>query len=136
MSGSGSGINWLGGPASGGDLNTPKKIDPKWVGPIVVLVVAIVFTIIGDRAAFVREPDSWVGFFGGSVVGGVYLYIEDRLASIVIAFLVFLAFFGCLFLAGFQVIERTILEPIAIKRMLETKKRQKEIINKYGDKSL
>lgn len=114
----------------------PKKIDPRVVAILVAILIVGTMTMLGDRVAFVREPRNTVEWLLALPTGIFFQIIGERFyANLATAVLwTSLVLVGGVFLYGFVV--RRVIEPMVIRNMIETKRREKELLNRYGDDTL
>lgn len=130
----------FGNSAAGG----PKKIDPRVAGIIAVGAISAAATLVGDRVTFVTAPRNILEklvsipqiLFAKLFATMGYDAQSVRVFSDISAGLFWVV--GLLFL-GFYLYNLAVkrfIEPMVIKNMIETKRREKELINKYGDDTL
>ena len=60
-----------------------------------------------------------------------YLYLNDRMQADILAGAVYLAILGCVLIFACRFIIHRIVEPAAIKKMVETKRREQNHINRF-----
>jgi len=121
------------GPA---DNMVPKKFDPRVAAIIIAMSIVGAMTIVGDRIAFVREPRNIVETVVALPTSIFYGFFQDRFYSNLSAAMFWTAF---VLVAGgtlYHLIVRKVIEPMVIKNMIETKRREKELLNKYGDDTI
>lgn len=114
----------------------PKKFDPRVAAIIIAMSIVGAMTIVGDRIAFVREPRNIFETVVALPTSIFYGIFGDRFYSNLSASMFWTAF---VLIAGgtlYHVIVRKIIEPMVIKNMIETKRREKELLNKYGDDTI
>jgi hypothetical protein len=121
------------GPA---DNMMPKKFDPRVAAIIIAMSIVGAMTIIGDRIAFVREPRNAFETIVAIPTSMFYHFFEDRFYSNLTAAMFWTAVVLITGGVAYHLIVRKVIEPMVIKNMIETKRREKELINKYGDDTL
>lgn len=114
----------------------PKKFDPRVASIIIAMSIVGAMTIIGDRIAFIREPRNILETLVALPTSGFWAILGDRfyanLAASMFWTAVVLVVGGLLY----HLIVRKVIEPMVIKNMIETKRREKELLNKYGDDTI
>lgn len=114
----------------------PKKFDPRVAAIIIAMSIVGAMTIIGDRIAFVREPRNAFETIVAIPTSMFYHFFEDRFYSNLTAAMFWTAVVLITGGVAYHLIVRKVIEPMVIKNMIETKRREKELINKYGDDTL
>lgn len=123
----------ISGPA---DNMVPKKFDPRVAAIIIAMSIVGAMTIIGDRIAFVREPRNAFETLIALPTSLFYGVFSDRFYANISASMFWTA---CVLAGGgilYHVIIRKIIEPMVIKNMIEAKRREKELLNRYGDDTI
>lgn len=118
------------------DSMVPRKFDPRVAAIAVVMMLVGAATLIADRVVFVREPHSVGERVLGTPTALFYKLFEDRFYSNVSAALFWAILCFAVGALGYRLIVHKVIEPMVIKNMIETKRREKELLNKYGDDTL
>lgn len=114
----------------------PRKIDPRVAGIVIALSLVGAFTILGDRVAFIREPKNFAEIVLALPTSISFMVFGSRFYSNIAAALFWT---GLVLAIGFYlygVVVRKVIEPMVIKNMIETKRREKKLLNQYGDDTL
>lgn len=114
----------------------PKKFDPRVASVIIAMAIVGGLTLIGDRIAFVREPRNIFETMAALPTSIFYGFFADRFYSNLSAALFWTAIVLVAGGALYHLIVRRVLEPMVIKNMIEAKRREKELLNKYGDDTI
>lgn len=126
----------FGNDQGGGQIKMPTKIEPSQFGMVLCVMLAVMMTFVGDKGAFGEgEPGFWGTLFG-ALPAVIYMFTENRLVSSVGAGMVYLSIVGAIGAGVFIWLQRHVLEPMQLKRMIEVKRRQKEYLNKHGDDTI
>jgi hypothetical protein len=118
------------------DNMMPKKIDPRVVAIIFALAIVGGFTLVGDRVAFIRAPKNAVEMTVALPTTMFYHVLGERFYANMAASILWTVLVLSIGAAGYHIAVRKIIEPMVIKNMIETKRREKELLNKYGDDTL
>lgn len=118
------------------DSMIPKKFDPRVASIAVVMMLVGAVTLIADRVVFVREPQSAGERILGTPTALFYKVFEDRFYSNVSAALFWAVLCFVTGAVAYRMIVHKVIEPMVIKNMIETKRREKELLNRYGDDTL
>lgn len=114
----------------------PRKFDPRVAAIAVVMMLVATATLIADKVVFVREPQSAGERILGIPTALFYKVFEDRFYSNVSAALLWAILCFTIGALGYRLVIHRVIEPMVIKNMIETKRREKELLNKYGDDTL
>jgi len=114
----------------------PRKFDPRVAAIAVVMMLVGIATLIADRVVFVREPQNTAEKVVGAPTAIFYKIWEDRFYANISAALMWAVLAFVVGAVGYRVIVQKVIEPMVIKNMIETKRREKELLNKYGDDTL
>lgn len=118
------------------DNMVPKKFDPRVASVIIAMAIVGGLTLIGDRIAFVREPRNILETIVGWPTSIFYGFFVDRFYANLSTALLWTAIVLVSGGALYHLIVRRVLEPMVIKNMIEAKRREKELLNKYGDDTI
>lgn len=118
------------------DSMVPKKFDPRVAAIAVVMMIVGALCLISDKVVFIREPQSVGERVIATPTALFYKIFEDRFYANVSAALFWSTLCFVVGAAGYRFAVRKVIEPMVIKNMIETKRREKELLNKYGDDTI
>jgi hypothetical protein len=118
------------------DNMMPKKLDPRVVGIFIALSIVGGFTLVGDRIAFIRPPRNVMEMVLALPTTMFYHLLGERFYANTAAAILWSALVLSIGAFSYHIAVRKIIEPMVIKNMIETKRREKELLNKYGDDTL
>lgn len=110
------------------------KIDPKIIGIVVVVLIALLLTVVGDGAVFGTEaPKGLLPILLSYPIVLAYKLFGDRIVSFLTVLVVWLSIWGFAGYFAYMFVMERIVEPMMIKKKLQRLKREKELINKFDD---
>ncbi len=118
------------------DSLVPKKFDPRVAALAIVMLLVGVMTLVGDRVSFIREPQSVGEKIAGVPTALFYKVLDDRFYANAASALFWAVSCFVIGALGYKFVVHKVIEPMVIKNMIETKRREKELLNKYGDDTL
>lgn len=118
------------------DFKPPQNLDPRVIGMVGCGIVVLILTALGDQVTFVRPPAN-VGENLATLLPVLgYKIMGERIYADLIAGLIYAAFFAVLVISAFQFWSTKIAMPRMIKKMTAERRREKELVNKYGGDDL
>ena len=103
---------------------------------VAILILVAVFGMLGDKVAFVRPPINTFERIVAIPTVMAFLLLDDRIYADTAAAGLYGTIFLVVGLILFRMIEHHIIEPMAIKNMIRSKRREKELLNKHNDNTL
>lgn len=122
------------GSQNGGGLRIPDKIDWKMMIPVSMILFTVVTVMAADRAVFIRPPENWIERLISILPALLYLHFGDRVTADFGAGVVYLVVAMLVGLSAWLAIERFVIEPMHIKKMVEAGDREQELVNRYREK--
>lgn len=114
---------------SGGGI--PNKLDWRVALPILLLAIPVLLAVMADQAVFVHPPNNFLERFLAIVPALLFPLIDDRLTTGIVTGIIFLGATTVIGLVGWVIIERHVLEPMHIKKMVATGQREEKLFNRY-----
>jgi hypothetical protein len=118
------------------DSMVPRKFDPRIAAIAVVMMLVGVATLIADRVVFVRAPNNISEKILALPTAFFYKIWDDRFYANLSAALIWIVALFAIGAGVYKIVVQKVIEPMVIKNMIETKRREKELLNKYGDDTL